>query len=56
MKYEIQRTTQFKKDYKLTMKRNMNIKLLDEFIRSLASGLLLSVKFRDHELTGKWSG
>lgn len=33
MNREIVWTTQFKKDYKLAMKRHLNIELLDEIIR-----------------------
>lgn len=36
MNRDIVWTTQFKKDYKLAMKRHMNIELLDDIIRTLA--------------------
>ncbi len=49
-------TTQFKKDYKLAEKRRLDIALLDDCIRILAAGEELSTKFRDHNLTGRWSG
>ena len=49
-------TTQFRKDYKLAQKRGQNINLLDDCIRTLAVGEELEPKFRDHNLTGKWSG
>lgn len=51
-KYIIKPTTQFKKDYKLAMKRGLDIKLLDEVITTLAMGLSLPEKNRDHALTG----
>lgn len=35
MKRDIVWTTRFKKDYKLAMKRNLNIDLLDDIIRVL---------------------
>jgi addiction module toxin, RelE/StbE family len=56
MSREIVWTTQFKKDYKLAMKRNLDITWLDDCIRTLAAGQELAPKFRDHDLTGKWSG
>ncbi len=31
-------TTQFKKDYKLAVKRHMNIDLLDDIVRALSRG------------------
>ena len=38
MKYTVKLTTQFKKDYKLAMKRGLKIGLLDEVITALAKG------------------
>jgi mRNA interferase YafQ len=49
-------TTRFKKDYKLAMKRNMDMSLLDDCIRKLAAGEQLPLAFHDHELSGNWSG
>ena len=49
-------TSQFKKDYKLAMKRGMNIALLDKVIDILAMGETLPDKYRDHALTGNWVG
>jgi len=56
MSREIVWTTQFKKDYKLAQKRGGDIALLDDIIRVLAAGEELEPKFRDHNLTGNWSG
>ena len=53
---EIIWTSQFKKDYKLAMKRHRDIGLLDDVIRRLASGEALPAKNRDHALTENWSG
>ena len=53
---EIVWTSRFKKDYKLAMKRNLRIELLDDVIRTLAKGEPLPEKNRDHALTGDWSG
>ena len=36
MKRDVVWTTKFKKDYKLAIKRHMNINLLDDIIRTLS--------------------
>ena len=56
MKYEIQRTSLFKKDYKRIQKRGYNTELLKEVITLLARGEELPLKNRDHALTGDWEG
>ena len=56
MNRDIVWTTQFKKDYKLALKRHLDIELLDNIIRSLARGETLPEKNRDHALTGDWVG
>ena len=38
------------------MKRSLNIDLLDDIIRRLASGEQLPEKNKDHALTGNWVG
>ena len=53
MKYEIIRTTQFKKDYKIIKKRKLNLNLLKSTILKLIDG----EKFpSDHILSGNWNG
>ena len=49
-------TNQFKKDYKMAMKRHLEVELLDEIVRQLANGETLPDKNRDHGLTGNWAG
>ncbi len=56
MKRDIVWTAKFKKDYKLAIKRGLNIGLLDDIIRTLARGEMLPEKYKDHELTGDWIG
>lgn len=56
MSLDIVWTTQFKKDYKLALKRHLDIALLDNVIRTLARGEALPEKNRDHALTGDWAG
>lgn len=55
-KYTVKPATQFKKDYKLAMKRGLDIRLLDDVITALAIGLPLPEKNKDHALTGRWTG
>lgn len=55
-KYTVKFTTQFKKDYKLAIKRGLKIDLLEQIVASLADGLALPEKNKDHALTGNWIG
>lgn len=55
-KYDVAWTGQFKKDYKLAIKRNLKTELLDEIIRKLSRGEDLPQENRDHALSGNWSG
>lgn len=55
-KLDIIWTSQFKKDYKLAMKRHLDIDLLDDIIRKLANNEQLPEKNKDHALTGNWVG
>ena len=55
-KYIVKPTTQFKKDFRLAMKRSMKIELLEEMIAMLAMGETLPDKHKDHALTGNWVG
>ncbi len=52
MKRDIVWTTQFKKDYKLALKRHLEIERLDGIIRCLSRGETLPEKNKDHALTG----
>ena len=56
MNRDIVWTTRFKKDYKLAMKRHLDIELLDDVIRALSHGETLPEKNKDHELSGDWAG
>lgn len=55
-KYTVKPTSQFKKDYKLAMKRGLDISLLEDIIGKLALGESLPEKNRDHALSGNWNG
>ena len=56
MKYRIERTTQFKRDFKLAEKQGMGMTKLADVIRILADGEMLPREYLDHELQGKYKG
>ena len=56
MNRDIVWTNQFKKDYKLALKRHLDVDLLDNIIRTLSRGEPLPEKNRDHASTGDWIG
>jgi len=49
-------TSRFKRDYKLAMKRKLNMDLVDDCIRILARGEELPPHMKDHALAGTWVG
>ncbi len=55
-KYIVKYTAQFKKDYKLAMKRGFKMSLLDNVVTALAMGDSLPEKNKDHALFGNWAG
>ena len=56
MKYEIERTPTFKKDFKLAQKQGLDLNKLKEIITLLANGELLPPKNKDHQLKGNYKG
>lgn len=56
MKYEIERTPTFKKDFKLDQKQGLDLNKLKEIITLLANGELLPPKNKDHQLKGNYKG
>jgi mRNA interferase YafQ len=56
MKYKLKLTSLFKKDVKRMKKRGRDMKKLDEVVTMLQSGTPLSWEFRDHALSGDYSG
>jgi len=55
----IERTTQFKRDFRREMKGQHRSTLeaaLTEVLRALVSDRPLGEKFRDHPLSGEWAG
>ena len=55
-KYVVKFTTQFRKDYKLAIKRDLKIELLEQIVALLAAGQSLPEKNKDHALIGNWVG
>ncbi|MCR4290899.1 MAG: type II toxin-antitoxin system YafQ family toxin [Candidatus Scalindua sp.] len=49
------RTSQFKKDYKKSVKKRLNIKKLITVITQLTAGEKLPSQFKDHNLLGKYN-
>lgn len=56
MKYKIQPTNRFKKDLKLCKSRGYDINLITDIIKRLSNGNKLEEKYKDHDLSGNWSG
>ena len=56
MKYHIIWSRKFKKDYKLAMKRGLDIELLDKAILILAETGTLPEQYKDHALVGNYEG
>lgn len=54
--YIIKRTSRFKRDFKVAVKRGLSTEAIREIIKLLASGKKLPDKYRDHTLSGDWSG
>lgn len=55
-KYTVKNTIQFKKDYKLAKRRNLNLDLLKNIVTKLANGEPLDDKHHHHALSGDWIG
>ena len=49
-------SNRFKKDLKLAAKRGYDLDLFDAVVTNLAERRPLAEKYRDHELTGNYSG
>lgn len=54
--YEVRFTATYKKSYRLMKKRGLNLDLLDDIVDTLRQGKPLAEKYRDHALTGQYSG
>lgn len=56
MNYSIRYTSKFKKDLKLVEKQGKNLDNLFKVIERLSHGEKLEPKYRDHFLTGQYTG
>lgn len=56
MKYKVVMSNQFRKDLRLAAKRGKNIDKINKIIKALANGGTLDLKYRDHTITGEYSG
>lgn len=56
MKYIVRPTAKFQKDLKRVQRRGYDLSLLKEVIRKLAEGEPLSLKYKDHSLSGDQNG
>lgn len=54
--YKIRPSSRFQRDLKKIKKRNYDISLLERVLKMLAAGEELPAKYRDHALTGNYSG
>lgn len=54
--YELRFTTAFKKSYRQMKKRGLDMKRLDDAVERLQRGESLPESYRDHSLSGEYSG
>ena len=52
MTYIIKKASQFKKSYKLAVKRGLDVSILEDIIKKLKDDIPLEEKFHDHQLMG----
>lgn len=55
-KYQIVQTSRFKKDLKIARKRGYDLSLIGTVVDTLAAGNTLPERYRDHSLSGNYSG
>ena len=56
MKYDLKYTSRFKKDFKQAKKQKKDIEKLFDIIERIANGEKLEAKWKDHALSGNYSG
>ena len=56
MVYTVRISNRFKKQFRLCMKRGLNMELINEAMRLLAANGSLPAKYRPHKLSGKLQG
>jgi len=55
MKYEVDRTNAFKRDYRRVQKRGLDLQKLKDVVAKLADGEALPPANKDHPLSGNWA-
>jgi mRNA interferase YafQ len=56
MKFSIETTKQFKKDYKKALKQGLDIEKFASVLDMLADDKQLPIKYKDHSLQGSYKG
>ena len=56
LKYNVIKTTQYRRDCKTAEKSGLDLEKLELVVRLLAGGIPLPSRNRDHALTGSWRG
>ncbi len=56
MRYDIRRSTQFKRDVKRVLKQGKDLERLLDVVQTLADGVPLFAIHRDHQLKGEYTG
>ena len=56
MAYAVRISNRFKKQFRLCMKRGLDMELINEAVRLLAANGSLPAKYRPHKLSGKLQG
>lgn len=56
MTLQVERSSQFKRDYKRLKKQGAELSKLLDVIRTLVAEEVLDRRYLDHELKGKWRG
>ncbi len=51
--FEISKTTQFKKDFKLIVKRNYDLQKFEDVLKLLLTGEKLPAKYKEHPLKNR---
>jgi mRNA interferase YafQ len=53
---QVEYTTQFKRDLKLSQRRRKNLELLHKIMTLIENEEPLGIKLKDHTLSGNWAG
>lgn len=56
MKLKVKYSNRFRKGLKLSVKRGLDLSLLEKIIEQLRLQQPLEPKYKDHELKGEWKG